>query len=221
MRTIILLSLLIPLLVFTCSSEKKQVDKAQIEKAYQLGEEFRKNLYLNLRTVTSEDYAKARAYYKTIIDISPFPKALSEADSLSADQTAILDYTRISYSRLAEIYMEQKKYDSCLAEINRYLTGFRTNDFFRQTMRLKKGRLWELKGELDSLIVEYQTLLKDYYEFHDPGKPALEILEIPFVLLQLYNYQGTLDSDKVLAMVDFYKSLIATPPLRSSVSTGD
>ncbi|MCI0531006.1 MAG: tetratricopeptide repeat protein [candidate division Zixibacteria bacterium] len=212
LRIILLLTLVLPLLVFTCSSENKSADKAQIEKAFQLGEEFRNNLYLNLRTATSDDYAKALAYYKTVIDLSPFPKALTEGKTLADDDTAVLNYTRLSYSRVAEIYLDQKKLDSCLTQINLFLDGFRTNDAFRQTMRLKKGHVWELKGELDSVIFEYQTLLKEYAAAHDTKVPVLEILEIPFVLLQMYNYQGSLDSDKVLAMVGFYKELIANPP---------
>src|SRR3990172_126250 len=111
-------TLISTLLFLTCSADKNLSRRYEIEKAYQLGEQFRENLHINLQAATPEDYQKAIVYYQAVKEQSPFPKSLSETDSLNQDQKEILDYTKLSYIRISELLMNQKEFDQALSEAN-------------------------------------------------------------------------------------------------------
>ena len=205
-------TLISTLLFLTCSADKNLSRRYEIEKAYQLGEQFRENLYINLQAATPEDYQKAIVYYQAVKEQSPFPKSLSETDSLNQDQKEILDYTKLSYIRISELLMNQKKFDQALSEANRYLADFSVNDLNRQMMHLRKGQIYELKQLPDSALVEYEQVLDEYLQNHERDKPATDLVRLPFYVIALYANQEDFNPEHISRAAGFYKKLIASPP---------
>jgi|GEM_PF-1931069 len=207
------LLLCVPFLFLTCAGDKNVSLRYDLEKTFNLGEQFRENLYINLQAATPEDYQKAISYYQVVKEKSPFPKKKKDLDSLDQDSRDVLRLTQQSYIRISELLINQKKLDQALSEANSYLADFQKNDFNRQMMRLRKGQIYELQQKPDSALAEYELTLQEYVAQHDPANPVGDFLTLPIYIISLHMKAKDFSQQTVDQAALFYKSLIASPPV--------
>src|SRR5574341_357590 len=201
-----------PFLFLTCAGDKNVSQRYELEKAFNLGEQFRENLYINLQAATPDDYQKAIAYYQAVKEKSPFPKQKSDKDSLDQDSKEMLRLTQQSFIRISELLMTQKKFDQALKEANDYLTDFQKNDFNRQMMAVRKGQIFEMMQKPDSAMVQYEQVLQSYLQVHDPQNPNADIIGLPFYVLGMRSSLGQFTPEHVSQAAEFFRKLIASPP---------
>ncbi len=207
-----LVLLCVPFLFLTCGGDKNVSQRYELEKAFNLGEQFRENLYINLQAATPEDYQKAIAYYQSVKEKSPFPAQKSDADSLSQDEKDILRLTQQSFIRISELYINQKKFEEALKEADSFLAAFRKNDFNRQMMTIRKGQIYEMKEQPDSALAVYEEVLQMYLEVHDPQNPNQDVLNLPFAVLGYKAATKKLTPQDITQAADYFKKLISSPP---------
>lgn len=211
-KFLLFVTLAFSFLFLTCSADKNLSSRYQIEKAFQLGEQFRQNVYINLKAATAEDYDKAIAYYQEVKNMSPFPKTLSENDSLAQDQKEILNYTQLASARISELLLVQKKYDQTLAETRTYLAQFKKNDSNRQMLHFRMAQIYELKELPDSALIQYRQVLDEYAQNPDRQNPVADLVRLPFYLIGMHLKKGDFAPQHVSEAAEFYKKLISSPP---------
>jgi len=202
----------VPFLFLTCGGDKNVSQRYELEKAFDLGEQFRGNLYINLQAATPDDYQKAIAYYQAVKEKSPFPREKSDKDSLDQDSKEMLRLTQQSFIRISELLMTQKKFEEALKEANGYLTDFQKNDFNHQMMAIRKGQIFEMMQKPDSALVQYEQVLQSYLQVHDPQNPNADIIGLPFYVLGLRSSLGQFTPEHVNQTAEFFRKLIASPP---------